>query len=83
MKTAIDSAGRVVIPKAIREAAGLTPGSPLRIELHAGTVVIERKAPKVKLIRKGPVLVASVPGAKRVSAEQVNEWIGKSRDREL
>ncbi len=33
MRSTIDSAGRVVIPKAIREAAGLKPGSPLRLNI--------------------------------------------------
>ena len=83
MKRTIDEAGRIVIPKAIREAAGLKPGSPLKIGYRDGRVEIERKSPKVRLIRKGAVLVASVPGAPKMSVEETNEWIRKSRDREI
>jgi hypothetical protein len=35
------------------------------------------------LVRKGGVLVASIPGAPKMSVEQTNEWIRKSRDREM
>jgi AbrB family looped-hinge helix DNA binding protein len=83
MESTIDRAGRVVIPKPIREAAGLKPGSPLKIEYRDGRVEIERKSPKVRLIRKGAVLVASVVGAPKLSVEETNEWIRKSRDREI
>jgi AbrB family looped-hinge helix DNA binding protein len=83
MKSTIDRAGRVVIPKPIREAAGLKPGSPLKIEYRDGRVEIERKSPKARLVRKGGVLVASIPGAPKMSVEQTNEWIRKSRDREM
>jgi AbrB family looped-hinge helix DNA binding protein len=83
MKSTIDEAGRVVIPKAIREAAGLKPGTPLVIEYRNGRVEIERKSPKVRLVRKGSVLVASIPGAPKMSVEETNQWIRKSRDREI
>lgn len=83
MKNTIDAAGRVVIPKAIREPAGLKPGSPLKIEYRDGRVEIERKSPKVRLVRKGGVLVASIPGVPKMSAEETNDWIRKSRNREI
>ncbi len=83
MRSTIDSAGRVVIPKAIRDAAGLKPGSPLKIEFRDGRVEIERKSPKVRLVRKGTLLVASIPGVPKMSMDETNEWIRKSRDREI
>jgi AbrB family looped-hinge helix DNA binding protein len=83
MKSTIDRAGRVVIPKIIREAAGLKPGSPLKIEYRDGRVEIERKSPKPRLVKKGPVLVATVPGVPKVSVDEANEWLRQSRDREI
>jgi AbrB family looped-hinge helix DNA binding protein len=83
MNSTIDAAGRVVIPKPIREAAGLKPGSALEIAYHDGKIEIEPKAAKVKLIRKGSVLVASRANVPKLTVEEVNRWIRKSRDREI
>ena len=58
MKTTIDRAGRIVVPKALREAIGLEPGA--EIELHASDGRIELgPAPlEVRLERRGRLLVA-------------------------
>jgi AbrB family looped-hinge helix DNA binding protein len=40
MTATIDSAGRVVIPKALRDRAGLTPGTQIDFSFHDGTVEI-------------------------------------------
>lgn len=58
MKSTIDGAGRVVIPKALREAAGLTPGASLEIRLVEGHLEIEPAPVSVKLERRGKLLVA-------------------------
>ena len=83
MNITIDDAGRVVIPKPIRDAAGIKPGSPLQIQYRDGRIEIEPKSPPARLIRKGGVVVASIPGAPKLSVEETNEWIRKSRDREI
>lgn len=41
MSTAIDSAGRLVIPKSVREAMGLTPGTPIDVVFVDGRIQIE------------------------------------------
>jgi AbrB family looped-hinge helix DNA binding protein len=83
METTIDGAGRVVIPKPIREAAGLKPGTGLRIDYRDGKIEIERKSLKSRLVRKGSVLMVSTPGAPKMSVEETNEWVRKSRNREI
>jgi len=83
METTIDGTGRVVIPKPIREAAGLKPGAGLSIEYRDGKIEIERKSLKSRLVPKGSVLVVSIPGAPKMSVEEANEWIRKARDREI
>jgi AbrB family looped-hinge helix DNA binding protein len=58
MKTTIDKAGRVVIPATVRERAGLTPGTELRISLDEFGVRLERVAPGPRLVKVGRRLVA-------------------------
>ena len=67
MKTAIDAAGRVIIPKALRDELGLVPGRELDIRTRDGVLVIEPVPTVVTLVRKGKRVVAkfgkSVPFA--------------------
>lgn len=81
MRTTIDKAGRVVIPAAIRERAGLTPGIELEVTEDELGVRLERVAPGPRLVRVGRRLVArptvSRPGAVDVGAlveEERNRW---------
>jgi AbrB family looped-hinge helix DNA binding protein len=58
MKTTIDKAGRVVIPAAVRERAGLTPGAELEIVEDELGIRLERVAPGPRLVKIGRRLVA-------------------------
>lgn len=58
MKTAIDSAGRIVVPKSLRDELGLTPGRDLVIRARDGALVIEPVPTDVTLVRRGKRLVA-------------------------
>ena len=58
MKTTIDKAGRVVIPAAARERAGLRPGTVLEITVDELGVRLEPRAPGPRLVRVGRRLVA-------------------------
>jgi AbrB family looped-hinge helix DNA binding protein len=58
MRSTIDKAGRVVIPAALRERAGLTPGSELEITADELGVRLARVAPAPRLVRVGRRLVA-------------------------
>jgi len=80
MKTTIDSAGRMVIPKALREAAGLTPGQELDAEYRDGAIVVEPAPRKVKLVRRGSLLVAvAQPGEQPLTHAQVAKAIREIR----
>lgn len=83
MKTTIDSAGRLVIPKKIRDRAGLRPGVPLTVRLEAGRIEIEPEAANVRLVRKGPFLVAvaeaSTPPLTPDAVEEVRETLRRGR----
>ena len=72
MKTTIDNAGRLVIPKEIRREAGIKPGMPLDVRWERGAIAITPAPLPVKLERKGRLLVA-VPAkdTSRLSTETV------------
>ena len=58
MKTAIDSAGRVVIPKALRDSLGLTAGGPLEITERDGRLEIVPVATPMRLVDEGDGVAA-------------------------
>ena len=58
MRTTIDSAGRLVIPKEIRQQAGITAGMALEVRLHEGCIEIEPALLQVRLERRGRFVVA-------------------------
>jgi AbrB family looped-hinge helix DNA binding protein len=74
MKSTIDSAGRLVIPKQVRLQAGLEPGMALEIRWKNGRVEIEPSPLAVRLVQRGHLVVA-VPDAEglALSAETVEE----------
>ena len=81
MKASIDKAGRIVIPAAIRERAGLVAGAEVDVTLDESGVRLERIAPGPRLVRVGRRLVARPTASVRprvdVAAlveEERNRW---------
>ena len=58
MKATIDAEGRLLVPKPIREAAHLLPGTQVRFRLLDGRVEIEPVSLSVTLGRSGALIVA-------------------------
>jgi AbrB family looped-hinge helix DNA binding protein len=54
----IDGAGRIVIPKAIREAAGLRAGTRLRLRWRDGRIEVEPEPRRVTVEVRGRLVVA-------------------------
>ncbi len=81
MKTTIDSAGRIVIPRPIRAAAGLEPGSAVEVELRHGVVSIEPAATDVRIEKRGRlrVAVAEVPTLTEDEVSRVREQLRTRR----
>ena len=57
MVVTIDSAGRLVVPKALRERFNLTPGCELEIEAAANGITLRRVDEEPALVRKQGILV--------------------------
>lgn len=58
MKSTIDSGGRVVIPKPIRDRLGLGPGTVIDVAEHEGHIEIAPAEAPVHLVEVDGVLVA-------------------------
>jgi AbrB family looped-hinge helix DNA binding protein len=81
METTIDRAGRVVIPKALRDSAGLKAGAKLRVECRDGKIEIEAVSPKIQWVRKGTLMVAvPPPGTPKMTVADVNRIAQEIRD---
>lgn len=57
-RVSIDAAGRLIVPKAVRQEAGIEPGMELEIRFREGRVEIEPVPREVRIERRGKVLVA-------------------------
>jgi AbrB family looped-hinge helix DNA binding protein len=84
MSSTIDDAGRVVIPKAIREAAGLAPGTELEISEREGRVEIEAASVPLRLVERAGFLAAepeTPPGSDLppLTAEDVRDVLERVR----
>jgi AbrB family looped-hinge helix DNA binding protein len=56
--TTIDAAGRIVIPKQLREAAGLRPGTRLHVALRDGVLEVSPAPVDIRVVGHGPLRVA-------------------------
>jgi AbrB family looped-hinge helix DNA binding protein len=61
MQVTIDKAGRLVIPKKIRERAHIKPGIKLDVRVENGVIEIEPAPVKARLVRDGSFLVLVRP----------------------
>ena len=76
MNTTIDSAGRIVVPKALRQALGLVAGQTLEIRSSDGRLEIEVAPTPMRLKKRGKGVVA-VPDAELpvLTADAVRETL--------
>ncbi len=58
VKVAVDDVGRLLLPKAVREAAGLRPGVPFEVTASQGHLEMKRAESEVRLVRQGRLTVA-------------------------
>lgn len=80
MKATIDAAGRIVVPKPLRQALGLHPGQLLEIRAGDGRLEIEIAATPLTLQKRGKGVVA-IPETRLppLTAEQVRDTLERVR----
>jgi len=63
MRATIDRSGRIVVPKALRQALGLAPGQALELSVRDGRLEVEIAATPMRLEQRdnGPVAVPKEP----------------------
>ena len=76
MIVTIDNAGRLVVPKPLREQFNLTPGCELRIEAAADAITLRRAEVEPTLVRKQGILVHH--GAVRATLD-IGEFVRAER----
>jgi AbrB family looped-hinge helix DNA binding protein len=80
MRATIDRAGRIVVPKVLREELGLTPGTELDLEAVEGRLVLAPQTPAVRL-EEGPHGLRLVPEvvAEPLGSDEVRALIERQR----
>jgi len=83
MITTMDGAGRLVIPSDIRREAALQPGTPLEVRWRDGVIEIEPQPLRIKIERKGRLLVAKpaerVPPLRSATVERTRRQLADER----
>lgn len=81
MRTTIDKAGRIVVPKAIRDELGLSGGTEVEISLVDGHIEIESAPGEIRLERApdGRLVAVSDRELPALTAERVREWLEQVR----
>lgn len=80
MRVTIDRAGRVVVPKVLREQLHLKPGAQLEATVHGGRLEITPVGPEVVLVEENGRLVATTgEPAPAMTHEELLEAIDQAR----
>ena len=77
----IDKAGRIVVPKKLRDALHLTPGTRLKVERNGDTLTLEADVPESRLEMVDGLWVMT--GGPRLTVEDVNAMIDEQRERRM
>ena len=77
---AMDGAGRVVLPKPVREELNLVAGDKLRLSVEGNSIRLEPTSEKGEFVRKGSVLVLTSKFAAPVTTQSVEQLLAKERE---
>jgi AbrB family looped-hinge helix DNA binding protein len=80
MVATIDAAGRIVVPKQLRESLGLKAGTRLEVSERDGAIVIQPASVPMRLVRRGKtVAVEPDQPLPTLTAEEVRTILESGR----
>jgi AbrB family looped-hinge helix DNA binding protein len=83
MKTELirmDKAGRVVLPKPLRDQFNLLPGDKLRLSVDGKSIKLEPTDAAGTLVRKGSVMIFRGDFVEPITTAKVDQLLEESRD---
>jgi AbrB family looped-hinge helix DNA binding protein len=75
----IDQAGRIVLPKRVREELAIKPGDTFKISIAGVAVTLTPNKESTGFVRKGKALVFSTPGEETLSEKTAQEILESGR----
>lgn len=78
----IDQAGRIVLPKDVRQELAIKPGDTLRVSIHGSSVTLTPNKEASGFVRKGKALVFTTPGDEMLTNADAGRLLEDSRERE-
>jgi len=77
----IDQAGRIVLPKDVREELAIKPGDTLKVSIHGScSVILTLNKEKPGFVRKSKALVFSSQGDEMLNHETLEQILEHERD---
>jgi AbrB family looped-hinge helix DNA binding protein len=76
----IDRAGRIVLPKGVRQELAIKPGDTFKVSLQGSAVTLTPNKGTTGFVRKGQALVFSAGGEGVLSQETVNRLLAETSE---
>jgi AbrB family looped-hinge helix DNA binding protein len=76
----IDQAGRIVLPKGVREELAIKSGDKLKVSINGSSVTLTPTNEKAGFIRKGKAFVFSTKGQATLTNETVTKLVQAGRE---
>ncbi len=75
----IDQAGRIVLPKGVRQELAIKPGDNFKVSIEGLAVMLTPNKESTGFVRKGKALVFSTAGDETLNEETVQEILEAGR----